>query len=58
MRPQLGTWPATQARAVTGRELNPPTLGSQASAENSLSSQLIEPHQPGLNVDIIIIFFK
>ena len=39
-RPLLGTWPATQACALTGVESA--TFGSQAGAQST------EPHQPGL----------
>ena len=37
--PLLGTWPATQACALTGNQ--PETLGLQAGAQST------EPHQPG-----------
>ena len=40
VRPLLGTWPATQACALTGASNRQP-LGSQASAQST------EPHQPG-----------
>ena len=42
MRLLLGTQPATQACALTGRELNQRPLGLQASTQST------EPHQPGL----------
>ena len=41
-RPLLGTWPATQACALTGVESA--TFGSQAGAQST------EPHQPGLEI--------
>ena len=44
--PLLGTWPATQARALDW-ESNQWPFNSQAGAQST------EPHQPGLNTIII-----
>ena len=46
-RPQLGTWPATQAFALTGSQTSDLSLGPQASA------QCTEPHQPGQELSFL-----
>ena len=47
MEPLLGTWPATQACALTGNK--PATLWFAASTQST------EPHQPGLSIFYVLI---
>ena len=43
--PQVGTWPTTQACALTGWELIQRPFGSQVGAQST------ESHQPGMDKD-------
>ena len=48
MCPQLGTWPATRACALTGNRTGDLSVGSQAGAQPT------ESHQPGQILSLVL----